>query len=113
MNNTTLVPLDGSRRAEKILGHVEQLSHCSGYRVIFLQIVNLPNVISYDDTEIPLFRQDINAKSYVVNGPIVKEIINCAERESVDLIAMTSHPWQNRFVSSFLRECSCWYTAFG
>lgn len=114
MYNTILVPLDGSKRAEKILRHVEHLAHCFSAKVILLQVVKPPNNISYEETAIQLFRQDIKqltkqaesylsalkgefrekgirAKTCVVNGPVVKEIIDCAEREDADLIAMTSH----------------------
>jgi len=114
MYNTILVPLDGSKRAEKILRNVEQLAQCFSARVIFLQVVSPPNIIGYEETEIQFFRQDlkqltgqaesyvsalkgdfrekgIKARTCVVNGPVVKEIIDCAERENVDLIAMTSH----------------------
>ena len=114
MYNNILVPLDGSKRAEKILRHVEHLAHCFSAKVILLQVVKPPNNISYEETAIQLFRQDIKqltkqaesylsalkgefrekgirAKTCVVNGPVVKEIIDCAEREDADLIAMTSH----------------------
>ncbi|MFC1531794.1 universal stress protein [Thermodesulfobacteriota bacterium] len=41
MYNTILVPLDGSKRAEAILPHVEELSRLCGAKVIFLQVVEL------------------------------------------------------------------------
>jgi len=111
---TILTPLDGSKRAERILGHVEKLAHCFRAKVIFLQVVNYPNMLGYDETEILLYRQNleqqvkqaqdyltalkgefrekgIETKISVVSGSIVREIIDCAEREGVDLIAMTSH----------------------
>ena len=50
MYNTILVPLDGSKRAEKILRHVEHLAHCFSAKVILLQVVKPPNNISYDRT---------------------------------------------------------------
>jgi len=90
------------------------LGHCFNARVILLQVVRLPNIVGYEETEIQLFRYDlkqltkqaesyvsalkgefrekgIRAKTCVVNGSLVKEIIDCAEREDADLIAMTSH----------------------
>jgi len=111
---TILTPLDGSKRAERILGHVEKLALCFRAKVIFLQVVNYPNMLGYDETEILLYRQNleqqvkqaqdyltalkgefrekgIETKIFVVSGSIVREIIDCAEREGVDLIAMTSH----------------------
>ena len=39
MYKTILVPLDGSKRAEAILGHVEELAQRYAARVIFLQVV--------------------------------------------------------------------------
>lgn len=116
MYNTILVPLDGSTRAEAILPHVENLAQCYGAKVIFLQVVlpSQPVVVgpgmvypSLDQDEFELelkeahaylaarqgeFREKgIEAKAQVAHGPIVEEIINTAERENVDLIAMASH----------------------
>jgi len=39
MYKTILVPLDGSKRAEAILPHVEELAQRYGAKIIFLQIV--------------------------------------------------------------------------
>ena len=109
-----LTPLDGSKRAERILIHVEKLAHCFEAKVIFLQVVNYPDRLGHDETEILLYRQNmekklkqtknyltglkgefrekgIAAETRVVSGSIVREIIDCAEREGVDLMAMTSH----------------------
>jgi nucleotide-binding universal stress UspA family protein len=118
MYKTILVPLDGSKRAEKILPHVEELAHCHDARVIFLQVVALvlmPVVtapgaadsmsLSMEDMERNKreaktylagwqgeFREKgIEARTRVEQGPIVETIINVAERESADLIAMASH----------------------
>ena len=35
----------------------------------------------------------IEAHTYVVHGPVVEAIINIAEREGADLIAIASHGW--------------------
>jgi len=109
-----LVPLDGSKRAERILKHVEELAHCFNAKVIFLQVVSYPDIVGYDETEILLYRHDIEqltgkAKSYlnalkgefrakgieaktcVVGGSAVRQIIDCALAEKADLIAMASH----------------------
>ena len=113
MYDTILVPLDGSKRAERIL-RMWAFGPLFSTKVIFLQVVNHPNIKGYDETEILLYRQDkeqltkqaesyvlalkekfrdkgIKVKTCVVNGSVVKAIIDCAERESADLIAMTSH----------------------
>lgn len=114
MYKTILVPLDGSKRAERILTHVEALAQCLKAKVIFLQVVRYPNIVAYHEMEILLYRKDIEqlkkqatdyltaqkgkfrgkgieAKICVVNGSVVREIIDCSEREGADLVAMTSH----------------------
>ncbi|MFH2218948.1 MAG: universal stress protein [Pseudomonadota bacterium] len=117
MYKTILVPLDGSKRAERILIHVERLAHCFGARVVFVQVVRSPRAImSGEAAEIVLYQQEleqltnqaktylaalkgefrekgIDGRTYVAHGPVVKTIIDTAEREAVDLIAMTSHGW--------------------
>jgi len=121
MYNTILVPLDGSKRAEAILPHVEELAQRYDARVIFLQVVEpIPvivgpegimglegaHVTSYEEeserrtkrAESYLaalqgqFREKgIEARTLVANGPVVEEITSAAERGSADLIAMASH----------------------
>ena len=114
MYKTILVPLDGSKRAERILKHVEALAHSFNARVIFLQVVTAPNLVGYDESAILLYHRNleeltkqaesylsslkgefrekgIEAKTCVVGGPVVEQIINCALRENADLIAMCSH----------------------
>lgn len=114
MYNTILVPLDGSKRAEKILPHVEALAMENGSKVLFLRAVRLPNIVDYEENEMVLYRTEkeqhlrdaesyllalkgdfqekgINAEICISDGSIVKEIINCAEKKDADLIAMTSH----------------------
>ena len=39
MYHTIVAPLDGSKRAERILPHLEGLAHHYNARVIFLQVV--------------------------------------------------------------------------
>jgi len=117
MFKTILVPLDGSKRAERILPYVEKLALGFDARVIFLQVVetNFVYVSPYSYyTEVGLekvelerlrteaeaclgglqgeFREKgIQAKFLVTEGPIVSTIIRVAEREGADLIAMASH----------------------
>jgi len=111
---TILVPLDGSKRAERILKHVEELAHCFNAQVIFLQVATAPNLVGYDESAILLYHQNldqlakqagsylnslkgefrekgIEAKTCVVGGPIVEQIIDCALKGNADLVAMTSH----------------------
>jgi nucleotide-binding universal stress UspA family protein len=111
---TILVPLDGSERAERILKHVEELASCLNAKVIFLQVVTAPNLVGYDESGILLYSHNleqmakqaesylnslkgefrekgIEAKTCVVGGPVVGQIIDCALRENADLVAMSSH----------------------
>ena len=115
MYRTILVPLDGSKRAERILPHVEELAQRYSAVVIFLQVVEVNHHFigpheSYVEIDMDTvkhqkmeaesylaswrgeFREKgINAKACVEQGPVVKKIIDVAEREDVDLIAMASH----------------------
>ena len=117
MYKKILVPLDGSKRAEAILPHVEELAQCFRSKVIFLQVIEpafVPMAICSNFNEGSLeksrrevlasraetylaglrgeFREkSIQAKHIIGIGPIVSTIINIAEREEADLIAMASH----------------------
>jgi nucleotide-binding universal stress UspA family protein len=114
MYKTILVPLDGSKRAEAILSHIEELSTFYHARVIFLQVVEPPPLIVGPEGDIALHQQEIErwakqaesylstiqgefqekgieTKKHVINGPVVEAIIKVAEQEGVDLIALASH----------------------
>jgi nucleotide-binding universal stress UspA family protein len=115
MIKTILVPLDGSKRAETILPHVEDLARRYNANVVLLQIVEpLPVVIGFEGGYAPPSQQEvehwakeaesyltglqgefrkkgIEARAHVGHGPVVETIINTAERQSADLIAMASH----------------------
>jgi nucleotide-binding universal stress UspA family protein len=111
-----LVPLDGSKRAEAILPHVEDLARRSDKaEVILLQVVepvpatiNLaapippldPGVIDliYKDARGYLERvqqrlrgKGIRAHVHVSLGPVVPTIIDVAVQQKVDLVALASH----------------------
>ena len=118
MYKTILVPLDGSKRAERILRHVEALAQGFEARVIFLQVVELPPdpplgtvgpsvyVTEYQEEfekrtkraqsylaglEGEFQEKRIEAESRTTYGSVVQAIIDAAEREGADLIAMASH----------------------
>jgi nucleotide-binding universal stress UspA family protein len=115
MYSTILVPLDGSRRAETILTHVESLAIKYQARVVLLQVIepNMAMITPYDmvpyydsqeaerldqetrtylsSKEDDLNKLGIQTKSVVENGPVVSTVLDVAEREQVDLIAMASH----------------------
>jgi nucleotide-binding universal stress UspA family protein len=106
--------LDGSKRAEAILRHVEDLAECYDATVIFLQVVepvsrSVGLERAYTALREEYERRMRQAESYlaalqegfcekgveagtrVVSGPVVDAIIRAAERKGVDLIAMASH----------------------
>ncbi len=115
MYTTILVPLDGSPRAESILAHAEALAAKFQAKIVLLQIVE-PSVSVvtpydmvpyYDPKEAERLSQEaqhylaakegelcalgIDARSCVESGPVVNSILEVAEREHADLIAMASH----------------------
>lgn len=115
MYETILVPLDGSKRAEAILPHVEELALRFGAKVIFLRIEEDVMMLGYDEVvdlsayqqnrdrrkndagsylaglEGVLKEKNISAKRIVSFGSVVQSILDTAEREGADLIAMASH----------------------
>lgn len=114
MYKTILVPLDGSKRSEAILSHVEQLARHYKAKTIFLQVVPFRTFPGSEagrgDLFLRAFEQDskaaesylsvledafrkkgIKAKKYIAQGPVVETIINVAEKEKADLIAIASH----------------------
>ena len=115
MYKKILVPLDGSKRAEAILPHVEELAHRYDGEVVFVRVLEpIPYVagpegmpIAIRDQELEQRRRDaeeyvkarsgefrekgIEAKGVVFQGPVVEAITDAAEREGVDLIAIASH----------------------
>ncbi|HZD11334.1 MAG TPA: universal stress protein [Candidatus Binatia bacterium] len=116
MYKKILVPLDGSSRAEAIIPHAESMAHCYGASVLFLRVLEPEPILvgPYDAQAFILqpeeveerlaeikaylagwegeFREkSIDARHVVARGPVVQSIINVAERENVDLIAMASH----------------------
>ena len=114
MYKTILVPLDGSKRAEGILPHVESLAMHYHAKLIFLQVVEPPPLIVGPEGDITLHQQEverwvkkaedylaatkgkfqekgIETRTHVAHGPVVEAIIATAEREGADLIAIASH----------------------
>ena len=107
MYHTILVPLDGSKRAEEILPHVETFANCFSARVILLQVIETIQAIDLEyppnyveETWISEVIQQAQAyfenlpweykvqqevKILIEQGPIVQTIIRVAEREGADL----------------------------
>lgn len=115
MYKTILVPLDGSPRAELILPHAASLAIKYEARLVLLQVVEpmvamvTPyDMVPYVDKEAAersmdeakaylagkegeLRGQGVEVKSIVESGPVVSVILEAAERENADLVAMASH----------------------
>jgi len=115
MYKTILVPLDGSKRAEAILPHVENLALSLNAKVIFFIVAEPSLNLEYDeviDMSTYLERSDkqkkdaesyltslqenfrgkgIEAQILIGHGPVTKAIIDAAEEKNVGLVAMASH----------------------
>lgn len=115
MYKKILVPLDGSRRAERILTYVEDIASVHESMVVVLQVVEPSMAVAgpydtalYYDKDAAdrvveetkryiegvvgeLHEKGIAAKFVVEFGPVARAILDVAEREDVDLIAMASH----------------------
>jgi nucleotide-binding universal stress UspA family protein len=115
MYKTILVPLDGSKRAEAILPHVENLALSLNAKVILFKVSEPSLMLEYDevidmstyleksdkqkkDAEYYLtslqekFRaKGIEAQTLIGHGPVVKAIIDAAEQQNAKLVAMASH----------------------
>ncbi len=114
MYSTILVPLDGSKRAEAILPHVEDLAKRYSATVILLQVVEPMPLSGGLEGAYAMLREDFErrmkrAESYlaalqerfrekgigtqrrVVHGSAVEAITKTAEHQDVDVIAMASH----------------------
>ncbi len=115
MREKILVPLDGSKRAESIISHVEKIAGCMGAEVFLMQVVE-PSFVTADFHGLPpsanpdilehqnqiaenylntiqesLSKQGIKTQTIVEFGPIVNSIIDAAERVEASMIAMASH----------------------
>lgn len=115
MYKRILVPLDGSKRAERILPYVEELALKFESKLILLQVIEPSVVLAapydmghyYDVEQIERLSEEakgylntmrtelemkgIKAETLVDNGPVVTCLLEEAVRKDVDLIAMASH----------------------
>ncbi len=114
MYSSILVPLDGSERAEAILSHVEDIAERYKAKVILLSVIEpTQTIVAPDGIYIPsedivaerqkavesyitdkqnaLSEKSIETKVLLAYGRVVDEIINVAQDEGADLVAMTSH----------------------
>jgi nucleotide-binding universal stress UspA family protein len=114
MYDTILVPLDGSKRAEAILPHVQAFGRGAQSKIILLTALEHKMFVSAEGIQSQLDagelerkmqaaeeylsnlveqfrRMDIEAEYQVVYGPAVDVIIKAAEEEDAGLIAIASH----------------------
>ncbi len=114
MYRKILVPLDGSKRAEKILPHVEEMAKRYKAKVIFVHVIEYKAITTTEGAFITLSDQEfvqakkqaetfldgvqeefrnknIESQTHVIYGPVVEGIISVAIQEGADLIALASH----------------------
>ena len=114
MYKIILVPLDGSKRAETILPHVENMALRYDAEIIFLQIISAPgeyqtlmspdyryqeafeqhnkDAESYLTSLVDTCRQKgIRAATKIGHGRVVETILKIAGDMNADLIAFSSH----------------------
>jgi len=115
MYQKILVPLDGSKRAERILPHAESLATSYGATVILLRVMQMVIIgdgyknIQYEESMAAsrqalrkaeayleeqagrLRKKGLKVEKITQMGPVVETILDNAEKKNVDLIAMASH----------------------
>lgn len=116
MYQKVLVPLDGSERAEAILPYVIEIARCGGSQILLLTVIEpeMLLVSPYDPLSIResdevvaaqiseaeaylaqlcqrLQQLGLDAHCRVVRGMVTDTVIEVANAEAVDLIAMASH----------------------
>ena len=115
MFRNILVPLDGSKMAESILDHVEDMARFARAKVTLLQVEDAPLMLGRDEViDTSAYKKNREkrkerVKSYLLNlvanlkehgieadykigyGSVIKSIVETAEEEKADLVAMTTH----------------------
>jgi len=110
MYERILVPLDGSKLAEQVFPMVVELAKTFGSEVVLVEVCE-PEESEYGQTcqlyinnEAEQLRKRLtgsaaNVKTVVLSGKAAEQILNYAEKNSVSLIAISSHgrsgiaPW--------------------
>jgi len=115
MFEVILVPLDGSKRAEKILPTIQELASCMQAQVVLVQVIE-PVLMPYDPqgylpeldaerteqrrleateylvkTAETLRANGLNVLTRVEEGPVVESILAICTMEKPKLIALASH----------------------
>jgi nucleotide-binding universal stress UspA family protein len=115
MYQTILVPMDGSKRAEAILSHVESIAKSNDAKVFFLKVEEEPIMLERDevidiekyhevfdkqnelsqaylnDLQARFHEKGLHAVTQLAFGSVVKTILNTAADTGTDLIAMATH----------------------
>ena len=115
MYQTILVPMDGSKRAEAILSHVESIAKSNDAKVFFLKVEEEPIMLERDevidiekyhevfdkqnelsqaylnDLQVRFHEKGLHAVTQLAFGSVVKTILNTAADTGTDLIAMATH----------------------
>jgi nucleotide-binding universal stress UspA family protein len=115
MYHTILVPVDGSKRAEAILSHVEHLVKGSNGQAIFLKVQEEEILLGVDEVidmekyqtayeariqrskaylntlKTGFDKRGIDAVTRMERGSVVKTILKVAEETGADLIALATH----------------------
>jgi nucleotide-binding universal stress UspA family protein len=115
MYKKILVPLDGSKRAEAVLSHVEEMAYRYHAEIIFLRVEELHVMLEWDEVvdlakchekfdtrkkasesylaqlKKEFRKKGVQTQARVVYGPVVKSILTAAEEMDVDIIVMASH----------------------
>lgn len=117
MYRNILVPLDGSRRAEAILPHVEHIARQNSSSVTILKVEDEPIMLHRDEViDVGIYHErfevqkeqslaylaslqdsfnakDISTEVRLAYGSVVKSILRTAEEADATLIAMATHGW--------------------
>jgi nucleotide-binding universal stress UspA family protein len=115
MYQTILVPVDGSKRAEAILSHVEHIARRDSAKVVFLKVEEEPIMLDRDEViDVDKYHREFEehkqrSQSYLTGlksefgshgiesdtrlayGSVVKAILTVAAETGTNLIAMATH----------------------
>ena len=110
---TILVPLDGSKRAEAILGHVEELALRYRAKVILLRVVDpVPRVMVIDTTYAQLYQQQIERQAQRAESYLAAKQGELREKgiEAQVLEVQTVKPLDNAAVLEAAKTCGALVT---
>ena len=118
MYKKILIPLDNSSVDQTILTHIRSLADLTKAHLVLVHVADgyvarLQEQLNLEDSEEiqndraylkkiqdQLTKEGFNIKTYLLAGDPTKEILNIAEKEGCDLIAMSTHG--HRFLQDFI-----------